>query len=135
MLSYPNFNKPFNIHDDSRKIQLGALISQEFKTKSLQCHKVKPCINQMYYYQESILSIIETLEEFGAILLLLFYVPATFVIYSFWNDPEELYRDNSIQFMKNLAIIGGLMMVYVNGAGRYSIRRLFATTRLPKKVR
>ena len=69
-------------------------------------------------------------SKLGAVLLLLYYIPATFIIYSFWNDPPELYRINSIQFMKNLAIIGGLMMVYVNGAGRYSIRRLFATTRV-----
>ncbi|MEM6965845.1 MAG: DoxX family protein [Bacteroidota bacterium] len=73
--------------------------------------------------------------KFGAVLLLLFYVPATFIIYSFWNDPEELYRENSIQFMKNLAIIGGLMTMYVNGAGRYSVKRLFATTRLPRNAR
>ncbi|MFK8006622.1 MAG: DoxX family protein [Saprospiraceae bacterium] len=69
-------------------------------------------------------------SKLGAVLLLLYYIPATFIIYSFWNDPPELYRINSIQFMKNLAIIGGLMMVYVNGAGKYSIKRLFATTRV-----
>ncbi len=74
-------------------------------------------------------------SKFGSVLLLLFYIPATFTIYSFWNDPPELYRINSIQFMKNLAIIGGLMMIYVNGAGRYSIKRLFATTRLPRSAR
>lgn len=73
--------------------------------------------------------------KLGAVLLLLFYIPTTFVIYSFWNDPPELYRINSIQFMKNLAIIGGLMMVFVNGAGKYSIKRLFATTRLPRSAR
>lgn len=69
-------------------------------------------------------------SKLGAVLLLLYYIPATFIIYSFWNDPPELYRINSIQFMKNLAIIGGLMMVFVNGAGRYSIKKLFATTRV-----
>jgi len=69
-------------------------------------------------------------SKLGAVLLLLYYIPATFIIYSFWNDPPELYRVNSIQFMKNLAIIGGLMMVFVNGAGRYSIKRLFATTKV-----
>ena len=69
-------------------------------------------------------------SKLGAALLLLFYIPATFIIYSFWNDPEELYRINSIQFMKNLAIIGGLMMVMVNGAGKYSIKRIFATTKV-----
>ena len=69
-------------------------------------------------------------SKLGAVLLLLYYIPATLIIYSFWNDPPELYRINSIQFMKNLAIIGGLMMVFVNGAGRYSIKKLFATTRV-----
>ncbi|MFK7809093.1 MAG: DoxX family protein [Saprospiraceae bacterium] len=69
---------------------------------------------------------------FGAILLLLFYIPSTFIIHSWWNDPIEIQREQSILFMKNIAIIGGLLMVYVNGSGRYSIKRLFATTRVPR---
>ena len=69
--------------------------------------------------------------KFGAFLLLLFWVPVTFVLYSFWNDPEPQNRENAIQFMKNIAITGGLLMVLVNGAGRYSVKRLFATFRVP----
>lgn len=68
---------------------------------------------------------------FGAVLLLLFYIPSTLVMYSWWNDPIEVQREVSILFMKNVAIIGGLLMLYVNGSGRYSIKRLFATTRVP----
>ncbi|MFT4664240.1 MAG: putative oxidoreductase [Polaribacter sp.] len=68
---------------------------------------------------------------FGAVLLLLFYIPSTLVMYSWWNDPIEIQREVSILFMKNIAIIGGLLMLYVNGSGRYSIKRLFATTRVP----
>jgi len=70
---------------------------------------------------------------FGAILLLLFYVPSTFIIHSWWNDPADMQREQSILFMKNIAIIGGLLMVYVNGSGKYSIKRLFATTRVPRR--
>ncbi len=66
----------------------------------------------------------------GAILILLYWVPVTFVVHSFWNDPPELQRMESVLFMKNLAIIGGLLMVWVNGSGRFSVRRLFATTRV-----
>lgn len=69
-------------------------------------------------------------SSFGAILLLLYWVPVTFIVHSWWNDPIELQRAGSIDFMKNMAIIGGLLMVFVNGSGRYSIRRLFATTRV-----
>lgn len=69
--------------------------------------------------------------SFGAILLLIYWVPVTFIVHSFWNDPEEIRRIQSVLFMKNLAIVGGLLMVLVNGSGRYSVRRLFATFRVP----
>ena len=66
----------------------------------------------------------------GSILILFYWIPVTFIAHSFWNDPPENQRIEAILFMKNLAIIGGLMLVYVNGSGRYSIRRLFATTKV-----
>ena len=69
--------------------------------------------------------------KLGAVLLLLYWVPVTFIVHSFWNDPEELRRINSIHFMKNIAIIGGLLIIWANGSGKYSIRRLFATTKVP----
>ncbi len=66
----------------------------------------------------------------GATLLLLYWIPLTFVIHSWWNDPEDIKRIQSILFMKNLAIAGGLLVVVVNGSKRWSIKRLFATTRV-----
>lgn len=84
----------------------------------------------------------------GAFLLLLYWIPVTFIVHDFWNVPfncnmhisctelnietDEIYRRlEAVLFMKNLAIIGGLLMILVNGSGKYSIRRLFATTRVP----
>lgn len=78
-----------------------------------------------------ILVLIGYRSSFGSLLLLLYWVPATFIVHSFWNDPAELVREESIHFMKNLAITGGLLIVMVNGSGKYSIRRLFATSRVP----
>jgi putative oxidoreductase len=66
----------------------------------------------------------------GAILLLMYWVPTTFVVHDFWNCPKELLREQSILFMKNIAIIGGLLMLAGKGSGRYSIKRLLATTRV-----
>ncbi len=66
----------------------------------------------------------------GATLLLLYWIPLTFVVHSWWNDPEDIKRIQSILFMKNLAIAGGLLVVVVNGSKRWSIKRLFATTRV-----
>lgn len=68
----------------------------------------------------------------GAILLLIYWIPVTFMVYSFWNDPVSERRMASILFMKNMAIIGGLLMIVVNGAGRFSIKRLLAASKPPK---
>lgn len=71
-------------------------------------------------------------SRLGAMLLLLYWVPVTLVVHSFWNDPPEFQHFQSVQFTKNLAIAGGLMMASVNSAGKHSIRRLFATYRVKK---
>lgn len=70
-------------------------------------------------------------SSFGAFLVLLYWLPVTFIVHSFWNAAPELRRLESIHFMKNLAITGGLLMVWVNGSGRYSVKRLFATFKVP----
>lgn len=69
-------------------------------------------------------------STFGAILLLSYWLPVTFLAHDFWNSPPETLRLESIIFMKNLAISGGLLMILVNGSGRYSIKRLLATTKV-----
>ena len=68
----------------------------------------------------------------GAILILLYWVPITFIVFSFWNDPVEVRRIQSIMFMKNIAIVGGLLILIVNGSGKYSVKRLIYTLKLPK---
>ena len=66
----------------------------------------------------------------GAILLLLYWTPVTFLVHDFWNYPKDQLRIQSILFMKDMAIIGGLLMLAGKGSGRYSVKRLFATTRV-----
>lgn len=71
----------------------------------------------------------------GATMLLLYLVPVTFIVHSFWNDPPEIARGEAISFMKNLAIIGGLLSVWVNDSGKYSVRRLLAGSKVPTGAR
>jgi len=66
----------------------------------------------------------------GAILLLVYWVPVTFLVHAFWESPTNEMRTQSILFMKDIAIIGGLLMLAGKGSGRYSIKSLFATTRV-----
>jgi putative oxidoreductase len=66
----------------------------------------------------------------GSLLLLCYWVPITFITHDFWNAPKDELRLQSILFMKDVAIIGGLLMLMGKGSGRYSVRRLLATTRV-----
>lgn len=54
--------------------------------------------------------------RWGAILLILFLIPTTLI---FHTDFAE--RMQMSQFLKNLALIGGLLMVYYAGAGPVSL--------------
>jgi putative oxidoreductase len=73
--------------------------------------------------------------KLGAFLLLLYWIPLTFILYQFWKaGTKPALREMSQQFMKNMAIAGGLLMVFANGSGRYSMKRLLATTTVSKTV-
>ncbi|WP_020570775.1 DoxX family protein [Neolewinella persica] len=66
----------------------------------------------------------------GAILLMVYWIPLTFIVHNFWVEESgsDLYRLQSIIFMKNLAIMGGLLITATHTSGKYRLRRLFATT-------
>ena len=66
----------------------------------------------------------------GATLILIYWLPITFTVYSFWMAGESHRNFELMMFMKNIAIAGGLMILAVNGAGKFSIKRLLATTRI-----
>ena len=73
--------------------------------------------------------------KFGSFLLLLYWIPLTFILYQFWKTGTKVHlREMSQQFMKNMAIAGGLLMVFANGSGDYSMKRLLATTTVSKTV-
>ncbi|MBX2814413.1 MAG: DoxX family membrane protein [Saprospiraceae bacterium] len=74
-------------------------------------------------------------SSLGSILLLLYWIPFTFIVYDFWNDAAEDRRVQAILFMRNLAIVGGLLMIFVNGSGKYSVKTLLANTKVPKRFR
>lgn len=51
----------------------------------------------------------------GAFVLFLFLIPTTLVFHTEFSDPTQL-----IMFMKNLAIMGGLLFLVSHGAGKIS---------------
>lgn len=79
-----------------------------------------------------ILVLIGYYARFGAFLLLLYWLPFTLIVYSFWDDAPEFKRVHALYFMRNLALCGGLFLLIANGAGKYSVKRLIYTMRLPR---
>jgi putative oxidoreductase len=69
------------------------------------------------------------LTRIGAFGLILFMIPATLIFHDFWMFSGKEQHTQMISFMKNLAMIGGLLFLVAQGAGRYS---LDAKLRAPK---
>ena len=69
-------------------------------------------------------------EELGAGLLILFLVPVTIVMHSFWFLEGGARELQTVMFLKNLAILGGLILVFLNGAKTKSGSDPFASMRI-----
>lgn len=54
--------------------------------------------------------------KWGAVVLFLFLIPTTWVFHTEFSDRMQL-----IQLLKNLAIMGGLLLLTVHGPGKLSL--------------
>lgn len=68
--------------------------------------------------------------RFGAILLILYWIPMTIFTHPFWLLDGMEYHEELELFMANLAITGGLFIVAVHKSGKFAVRKLLATTRV-----
>ena len=61
--------------------------------------------------------------RWAALALIVFTVPATFIFHAYWGVPADQVMNAQIHFMKNLAVLGGLLTVFAHGSGRYAFDR------------
>jgi putative oxidoreductase len=59
--------------------------------------------------------------RWGALALIVFLIPVTLVFHNFWAVPAAQQQAQVVNFLKNLSILGGMLMVFGRGAGAYSI--------------
>ncbi len=58
----------------------------------------------------------------GAWLLVLFFVPVTVMMHNFWSVSDPMMaRMQQVMFMKNLAMLGGALLIAHFGAGPLSL--------------
>lgn len=69
------------------------------------------------------LSIILGLKtRIGAVLIVLFLVPVTFMMHNFWAKTDPMARQmDMIQFMKNISMLGGALIIMYWGGGPLSV--------------
>lgn len=60
-----------------------------------------------------------------AILLALYTLGTALIAHHYWTMSGSAHFENEINFYKNISIIGGLLVLYVTGSGRYSIDTLW----------
>jgi putative oxidoreductase len=64
--------------------------------------------------------------RYGALLALLFVIIATVAAHRYWGYPEAAQLVNYIFLSKNIAIAGGMILLFVTGGGRYSVDQKLA---------
>jgi putative oxidoreductase len=57
----------------------------------------------------------------ASLLMVLFVIVATGISHRFWEFADAARRAQESQFFKNLSILGGFLLLFVTGGGRYSL--------------
>jgi putative oxidoreductase len=61
----------------------------------------------------------------GAVLIILFLVPVSVMMHAFWQKTDPMARQmDMIQFMKNVSMLGGALMIAYFGSGPLSVDRV-----------
>ncbi|MFN7086339.1 MAG: DoxX family protein [Burkholderiales bacterium] len=61
--------------------------------------------------------------RWGALALFLFLIPATLVFHPYWTFPEAQQLNQFHHFVKNLALMGALLVMLGTGPGPMSLQR------------
>ncbi|MGH9745409.1 MAG: DoxX family protein [Candidatus Acidiferrales bacterium] len=67
--------------------------------------------------------------KLAAWVVFLYLIPTTFLFHNFWTMDGMNRIDNQVHFLKNVAIMGGLLILAANGAGGASIDAARASKR------
>jgi putative oxidoreductase len=59
--------------------------------------------------------------RWGAAALIVFLLPVTLVFHSFWTVQGAAHHQQLVEFLKNVAIAGGLLVEFVAGPGPFSL--------------
>jgi hypothetical protein len=125
LLTHPDFSKPFEIHTDASKYQLGAVISQKGKPIAFYSRKLTSAQLNYTTTEKELLAIVETLKEFRNILMghvITVYTDHKNLTYKVFNT-ERVMRWRLIceEFGVNLNYIQGSHNIVADGLSRLKL--------------
>jgi putative oxidoreductase len=59
--------------------------------------------------------------RWASLVLIVFVILTLFLAHNFWTMEGPARAGNQANFYKNLALIGGLLLIYIHGPGRLSV--------------
>lgn len=59
--------------------------------------------------------------RWAALAVIVFMIVITPIFHGFWAAPSDEMMDQQIHFMKNVSILGGSLLLFAFGPGRYSV--------------
>jgi len=64
--------------------------------------------------------------RYTSLVILLFLIIATFSSHRYWNFPEAQRGNQNSHFWKNVAMMGGAVLLFITGAGRFAVDRVLS---------
>jgi putative oxidoreductase len=59
--------------------------------------------------------------RYASLVMLVFVVVATFISHRYWDAAPAQVANQFIHFWKNVTIMGGMVLLFASGAGRYAL--------------
>jgi putative oxidoreductase len=59
--------------------------------------------------------------RWAALALIVFLIVITPVFHGYWAAPPDQVMEQQVNFMKNVSILGGMLLLFAFGPGRYSV--------------
>ena len=59
--------------------------------------------------------------RWAALAIALWLIPVTFMFHAYWAVPADQVMNQTNHFFKNVAVFGGMLMIFALGPGRYSV--------------
>jgi len=96
------------------------VLDQSFAAHEMVAYGIPPAIVPAAIWSGRILQLIaaavilwrsDWIATLACLALIAFLIPATIIGHSFWNAPPDAYGAQLVNFLKNVAMVGGLMAV------------------------